>query len=180
LLNRIARLKAAQQAALVHEAQRGVTITDELVGRALRGQVSQAFASPAIQAALGQGWERTADPSSAPVINGKSAIARDVVAVGQDDMPIDAPMPSGTGIGAPLVDAPSDPAGGNAVTPHAGAGGSHGLENLLATIRAALPQLATQPTYAQAYLLAGALLTELDPLVRTQTASTARSGEVLP
>ena len=67
LLNRIARLKAAQQAALVHEAQRGITITEELVGRALRGQVSQAFASPAIQAALGQGWERTADPSSLAV-----------------------------------------------------------------------------------------------------------------
>jgi ParB-like chromosome segregation protein Spo0J len=165
LLNRVVRLKAAQQAALVHEAQHGVTITEELVGRALRGQVSQAFASPAIQAALGQGWERTSDPSSGrgPVSNGKSVIAGDVVtAGGVDNIPADAPV------------------GGNAVTPDAGARGSHTLENLLATVRAALPPLATQPAYGQAYLLAEALVTELDPLVPTQTASTARSGDVLP
>ena len=161
LLHRIARLTRDQQDALAERAAAGEAITPALVDRALRGQIDAGLAVPVLQASLGQSWELEPQQSSACAAS-----------------PAWTPSPHG----AQPIDSQSGPPDCNvpACPGRAASAGSehmHGesseattLLDALSLLRSLLPVLAGDARLTRAYLLAEALLHELEPAAQRYAA----------
>jgi ParB-like chromosome segregation protein Spo0J len=161
LLHHVTRLTREQQDALAERAAAGDLITPALVDRALRGQIDAGLAVSVLQASLGQSWELEPQQSSACAAS-----------------PARTPSPKG----AQPIDSQSGPPDCNvpASPRRAASAGSehmHGerseattLLGALSLLRSLLPVLAGDARLTRAYLLAEALLHELEPAAQRYAA----------